>query len=645
MNNEDETSIHQTDTQKGETFEQKSSTHGTTRAALEEERRKAAAAQAALEDLQRRLATVEAALAEERRKVTLGQQVRAEQPSPPEHHMEASERVPLEDIPGAFFGTLPGVGMRGMDIFDAGRQLFGKMLTQPSLLLKHSTNFFLETGRILAGQSTVAPGVKDKRFLDPVWKTNPFYKTMLQTYLTWQQSLNAFIDDAGLDKKDADRAHFVLSLFADTVAPTNTLLGNPAAMKKMYETGGASLVRGVIHMLEDLANNGGLPAMVDKSAFQVGKNLALTPGAVVFKNDVLELLQYTPTTERVFSRPLLTISSPVNKFYLGDLAPGKSMVEYLLGNGIQTFLVSWRNPTPQHREWGFDTYNQALLAGIDAIRAITESEDINVTALCGGGMIFSQLLGYLAATGDRRVHAVTFPVCVLDSSYETQMSLFATKETIEATKQAVRLKGVLESHEMARSFAWLRPNEQIWSFWVNDYLIGNDPPAIDTAYWGSDATRLPARFLCEMLDLGQSNALVHPGMHKVFETPIDMSKVTNDAYIVSGITDHITPWQACYATTQMLSGKVKFILSLGGHLGAVISLPNNPKAKYYVGEHYPADPEQWLANAELRSGSWWGDWRDWLSQRSGEQRLAPQQLGNKQYPPGTPAPGNYVFEP
>jgi len=645
MNNEDETSIHQTDTQKGETFEQKSSTSGTTRAALEEERRKAAAAQAALEDLQRRLATVEAALAEERRKVTLGQQVRAEQPSPPEHPVETSEPAALEDAQGAFFGTMPFAGVRGADIFDAGQQLFGQALTQPSLLLKHSTNFFLEMSRVLAGQSTVAPDVKDKRFLDQVWKTNPFYRALLQTYLTWQQSLNAFLNDAELDKKDADRARFVLSLYADTVAPTNTLLGNPAAMKKMYETGGASLVRGLTHMLGDLANNGGLPAQVDRSAFQVGKNLALTPGAVVFKNDVLELLQYTPTTERVFSRPLLIIASPVNKFYLADLAPGKSLVEYLVGNGIQTFLVSWRNPTPEYREWGFDTYNQALLAGIDAVCAITESEDINIMALCMGGMLFAQLLGYLAAAGDRRIHAVTFPVTVLDSSVETTMGLFATKETIEAAKQTVRLKGVVEGQEMARAFAWLRPNDLIWNYWVNNYLIGNDPAAVDIMYWNCDTTRLPARLLCEMLDLSESNALTQPGMHKVFGTPIDLSRVINDAYIISGLTDHITPWQACYATTQLLGGKFRFILSHGGHLIALLSAPNSPKAKYYVGERYPADPQQWLANAELRPGSWWEDWRDWLSQRSGEQRLAPHQLGNEQYLPGTPAPGIYVLEP
>ena len=613
----------------GNTSKQKSTTKRTEQSALQKEQRKAAAAQAAVEDLQRRLAAVEEALAEERQKAAEAQGALAEQKRAAETQPETQERT-AEQMPGgeAAFGLMPFVGFRGTDLFNVSQQIAEQAIKQPPSVLKQYTNFMLEMGRVMTGQSTVEPDARDKRFLDEMWKTNLMYHMYLQTYLTWEKSLNAFIDDADLDKKDADRARFVLSLYADTVAPTNTLLGNPAAMKKMYETGGASLVQGLTHMLGDLANNGGLPAQVDRSAFQVGKNLALTPGAVVFKNDVLELLQYTPTTERVFSHPLLIIASPVNKFYLADLAPGKSLVEYLVGNGIQTFLVSWRNPTPHYREWGFDTYTQALLAGIDAVCAITESEDINIMALCMGGVLFAQLLGYLVAGGDRRIHAVTFPVTVLDSSIETTMGLFATKETIEAAKQTVRLKGVVEGQEMARSFAWLRPNDLIWNYWVNNYLIGNDPAAVDIMYWNCDTTRLPARLLCEMLDLNESNALTHAGMHKVFGTPIDLSKVINDAYIISGLTDHITPWQACYATTQLLGGKFRFILSHGGHLIAILSPPNSPKAKYYVGERYPADPQQWLANAELRSGSWWEDWRDWLSQRSGEQRLAPQQLGN-----------------
>ena len=288
----------------GNTSKQKSTTKRTEQSALQKEQRKAAAAQAAVEDLQRRLAAVEEALAEERQKAAEAQGALAEQKRAAETQPETQERT-AEQMPGgeAAFGLMPFVGFRGTDLFNVSQQIAEQAIKQPPLLLKHYTNFMLEMGRVMTGQSTVEPDARDKRFTDEMWKTNPFYHMYLQTYLTWQQSLNAFIDDADLDKKDADRARFVLSLFTDTVAPTNTLLGNPAAMKKMYETGGASLVQGLTHMLEDLANNGGMPSQVDMKAFQVGKDLAISPGAVVFKNEVLELIQYQPDDTRGVSAP------------------------------------------------------------------------------------------------------------------------------------------------------------------------------------------------------------------------------------------------------------------------------------------------------------------------------------------------------
>ena len=611
-----------------------------------EEQRKAAAAQATVADLQRRLAAVEAALAEEQQKAAEAQRALAQQRPAAGTHPETSERT-AEEMPGgeAAFGLMPLVGFRGADMFNVSRQVIEQAVEQPPLVLQHYTNFLLEMGQVMTGQSTVEPDAKDKRFLDEVWKTNPFFHVYLQTYLTWQQSLNAFIDDANLGKKDADRARFVLSLFTEAVAPTNTLLGNPAAMKKMYETGGASLVRGLTHMLEDLANNGGLPSQVDMKAFQVGKDLALSPGAVVFKNEVLELIQYQPTTPQVYRRPLLLVPAQVNKYYMLDLSPSKSLVRYLVANGLQAFTISWRNPSPEHREWGFETYDRAILEAIDVVRAITASPDVNILGACLGGMTLTALLGYLAAREDQRIRTVTFLVTLLDSSVESTMGLFATKETIAAAKQTSRVRGVIEGQEMARVFAWLRPKDLIWNYWVNNYLIGNDPAAFDVLYWNNDTTRLPARLHGDMLSVLETNAFIHPGTLTVLETPIDLSRVTNDAYIIAGTTDHITPWQGCYATTQLLGGKVKFILSNSGHIQAILNPPGNPKASYFVNERYPADPEQWLARAQQRAGSWWEDWRDWLGQRSGEQKAAPGELGNEQYQPGTPAPGSYVFEP
>jgi polyhydroxyalkanoate synthase len=538
----------------GNAPKQKRTSKRTEQTALQKEQRKAAAAQAAVEDLQRRLAAVEAALIEERQKAAEAQGALAEQQRAAHTQPETSEQI-AEQMPGggAAFGLMPLVGFRGTDLFNTGQQMIEQAVKQPPLLLKHYTNFMLEMGRVMTGQSTVEPNARDKRFLDEVWKTNPFYHMYLQTYLTWQQSLGAFIDEADLDKKDADRARFVLSLFADTAAPTNTLLGNPAAMKKMYETGGASLVRGLTHMLEDLANNGGLPSQVDMKAFQVGKDLALSPGAVVFKNEALELIQYQPTTPQVHQRPLLIVPPQVNKFYMLDLSPNKSLIRYLVANGVQVFAISWRNPLPDQREWGFEAYDQAILEAIDAVRAISASRDVNMLGACLGGMTLATLLGYLAAREDRRVHAVTFLATVLNTSVESTMGLFATKETIAAARESSRLRGVLEGQELARAFAWLRPNDLIWNYWVNNYLIGNDPAAFDVLYWNNDSTRLPAKLHGDLLDLYETNAFTHPGALEVLGTPIDLSKVSNDAYIIAGITDHITPWQGCYAPLHSTS--------------------------------------------------------------------------------------------
>jgi polyhydroxyalkanoate synthase len=255
------------------------------------------------------------------------------------------------------------------------------------------------------------------------------------------------------------------------------------------------------------------------------------------------------------------------------------------------------------------------------------------------------LLGHLAARGDRRVHAATLLVTVLDSGVESQLGLFATPETIAAAKEASRLKGVLEGQEMARVFAWMRPNDLVWNYWVNNYLIGNAPPVFDILFWNNDTTRLPARFHGELLDLFQANALARPGTLTLLGTPIDLSRVTSDTYLVAGITDHITPWQGCYATTRLLGGRCEFVLSSSGHIQSLVNPPGNPKARYFTNTHYPADPESWLAGAQQQSGSWWEHWGEWLGARSGERQPAPKGLGSERYPPGTPAPGTNVFEP
>jgi polyhydroxyalkanoate synthase len=548
-------------------------------------------------------------------------------------------------------GINPLVGLTPADIAAAFQLVAGQALKQPQLTLKHTSGLLAELGRGLTGHTTVVPQPKDRRFLDPAWKTNPANRAALHTYLAWQASLNSFVDDADLPSKDAERARFAVALLTDALAPTNFLLGNPAALKKAIDTGGGSLAHGLIHLLKDITHKGGMPSQVDMDAFQVGKDLGCTPGSVVFKNEVLELIQYAPATNQVYRRPLLVVPPQINKFYVLDLAPGRSLIEYMVRQGLSTFAVSWRNPTPAQCDLGLDTYVSALIEAIDAVCDITQSEDINAVGACSGGITLTTLLGHLAALGPepakgRRVHAATLFVTVLDTSTESHFGAFVTPETIAAAKAASRARGILDGRDLARLFNWMRPNDLIWNYWVNNYLLGEDPPAFDVLYWNNDTINLPARLHSDMLDLYLTNPFRHPGALTLLDTPIDVGKVRCDTYLLAGDTDHITPWQACYVTTQLLGGMSTFVLSNSGHIQSLVNPPGNPKATFFTNPSLPApaDPAQWLSGAHQHSGSWWEHWRDWLQARSGEQQPIPRTLGNARYEPTTPAPGTYVLK-
>jgi polyhydroxyalkanoate synthase subunit PhaC len=541
-------------------------------------------------------------------------------------------------------GSNPFVGFSGRDIFQIMQGIAGQALKQPRALARQQAAFASELIRIVTGQSDLAPEQDDRRFQDTTWTNNPFYRAWLQTYLAWRGSLNTFVDNAGFDGTNVARARFAVSLLTEAFAPTNFLFGNPAALKRLFETGGGSILRGFQNLLKDFVNNGGMPSQVDKSAFQVGKNLALSPGSVVFKSKVFELIQYTPQSDQVYTRPLLIVPPQINKFYFLDLAPGKSLIEYSVKNGLQVFLISWRNPTAAHRDWGFETYINAVLEAINVARAITGSPDINMLGACAGGITLMALMSHLAAKRDTRINSVTSMVTLLDTQIESQIGMFATKGTVALARRASQLKGVLRGDELGRVFTWLRPNDLIWNYWVNNYLMGNDPPAFDILYWNNDSTRLPARLHSEFLDLFMINPFKNPGKLSVLGTPIDLSKVKVDSYTVGGITDHITPWKGCYSATQMLGGKREFVLSSSGHIQSVINPPGNSKARFFTNPQLTERPDEWLAGAQQQSGSWWEHWRDWIFARSGKSRQAPAGPGNKQYPPKTAAPGIYVFE-
>jgi polyhydroxyalkanoate synthase len=560
---------------------------------------------------------------------------------------QAKAHSPDELASGAaeeILGPNPFVGMRWQDVLAASRAIGVQALKQPALALEQQAILARELVSVMVGSSELEIPKGDKRFVDAAWQSNPFYRMVLQGYVAWRDALNSFVDKSTIDESDKGRARFAVSMVTEALAPTNTLLGNPAAMKKLIECGGANLVDGIKNMLSDIAENRGMPAQVDKSAFEVGKNIALSRGAVVFRNDVLELIQYEPLTEKVHARPQLIVPPQINKFYIFDIAPGRSIVEYFLKNGFQTFVVSWRNPKAAQRDWDMDTYVAALREAIDAMREITGAGDVNLHGACSGAMTVSALLGHLAKEREPLVHAATLMVAVLGQSEDSQLGLFATPEAIAVAKRNSAAKGVLEGQEMARVFAWLRPNDLVWNYWVNNYLMGNSPPAFDILFWNNDTTRLAARFHGQLLDIFAERGLQKPGGITVLGTPIDLSQVTCDKYVLAGTTDHITPWKGVYETARVFGGKTEFVLSSSGHIQSLINPPGNPKARFFVGSDLPASADDWLATARPNADSWWEHWRDWIAARSGKMRVTPVLLGSARHPPGVSAPGRYVIE-
>jgi polyhydroxyalkanoate synthase len=540
----------------------------------------------------------------------------------------------------------PLVGVRGQDIFDSARLLLGQLLRHPAAAAQQYLSLLGELGRIATGGSELAPDAKDRRFADPAWKESAAYRAVAQAYLAWGNALNRFLDDRKLDKHDADRARFVAALLIDALAPTNSLAGNPAALKKLIDTGGASLVHGLENFVGDLVRNGGLPAQVDTRKFAVGRNLATTPGEVVYRTPVMELIQYRPMTDEVHERPLLIAPPQINKFYFFDLAPEKSIIQYCLKGGLQTFAISWKNPTAAEGHFGIDTYVAALEEAVDVMRDITGSADVNIWGSCSGGITMSAFLAHLAARRQTKVHSATVAVCLLDMAavHNTTAGMLVTPESIVAAKSASQLAGVVEGQQLARMFAWMRPNDLIWSYWVNNYLLGNAPPAFDVLYWNNDTTRLPAQLHGDFLDLIDTNPFVHAGRLEVRGTPLDMTRVDIDSYVVAGATDHITPWQGCYNTARLYGGRSTFVLANSGHIQSLLNPPGNPKAVFWTGGASAPHAEAWLDGAPKHSGSWWPHWLDWIRSRSGGLTRAPATLDSAHNPPLGAAPGRYVIE-
>ena len=487
---------------------------------------------------------------------------------------------------------------------------------------------FGELGKIGADQSNRAQSAGDRRFADATWKNSAAHRKLLQTYLAWGDALNGFIDKTSLSDIDKTRARFVANIFIDAASPANHPMSNPAAVRQFLDTGGQSFWRGFKNYLADLAENGGLPAQVDKSPFKLGVNIATTPGAVVFRNEVLEVIQYKPDGAEVRKRPVVVTPPQINKFYSLDLSPDKSLVQYLLKSGIQVFCVSWRNPTAKERDWGLDTYVEALDEGTDAVRDITASDDVTMMGACSGGITSAAYAGWLAAKGEAKIKNFVSPVCVLDmaSAGDSALGALVTPETLRAAKESSRLRGVLDGQDLARMFAWMRPNDLIWNYWVNNYLLGNQPPAFDILFWNADTTSLPARLHHDYVDMFSTNPFVNANKLVLGGVAVDMRRVKLDAYVVAGVTDHITPWKAVYRTAKIFGDKTTCPVEQRPFAEPSQSAHQSKSVICRGRGEGAADGDQFAASAEKKSGSWWPHWRDWLFERSGAEVRAPANL-------------------
>src|SRR4051812_47599369 len=409
---------------------------------------------------------------------------------------------------------------------------FGSSLArQPGQVARRAGEFVRELGKVAAGSSELAPGKKDKRFADPAWAGNPLLRRAMQAHLATARTAWELIDDADLDWQDDERIRFTATNLVDALAPSNVPVLNPLSVKAVIDTGGASVVRGLRRMLRDLTSPPRVPSMVDPDAFTVGEDLARTPGAVVFRTDVLELIRYQPTTENVRAVPLLMVPPTINKFYIADLAAGRSIVEHYVSAGQQVFMISWRNPDERHAAWDLDTYGQAIIDAMDAVQRITGQEQVSLQAFCSGGIITSMLLAHLAATGRLdRVAAVSLAVTVLDWQKAGTVSALMDEESVKAAVEKSRKKGYLDGAQLAEVFAWLRPNDLVWNYWVNNYLQGKPPPNFDILYWNADTTRMSAGLHRDFIDIALGNALTEPGRATMLGTPVDLGAITVDSY-------------------------------------------------------------------------------------------------------------------
>ena len=545
-----------------------------------------------------------------------------------------------------------------LNIGGAFLQMTATLMTDPARLVEAQMNLWQDymqlwqnTARRLMGDNTqpvVEPEKSDKRFKDEVWQESEVFDFIKQSYLLsarWIQGIVGGVQ--GLDEHTARKVDFYTRQFVDAMAPSNFVLTNPEVLRATAETGGENLLKGLNNLLDDLERGKGKLSisMTDKTAFKVGENIATTPGKVVFQNDLMQLIQYAPSTEKVYERPLLVIPPWINKYYILDLRPKNSFVRWAVEQGHTVFVVSWVNPDGHLAAKTFDDYmKEGPLAALDAIETATGETQVDVVGYCLGGTLLASTLAYMATRKDERFVSATFLASLVDFHEAGDLTVFIDEAQLQSLEQKMDQRGYLEGGEMATTFNMLRANDLIWSFVVNNYLLGKDPFPFDLLYWNADATRMPAAMHSFYLrKMYLENRLIEPGGISLARTPIDLRNIKLPVYIISTREDHIAPWKSTYAATQIYQGPVRFVLAASGHIAGIVNPPEAKKYNYWTnGKKPPRTADAWFEGAEAHEGSWWPDWQDWIEKYAGAKTAAPRIPGAGKLKALEDAPGNYV---
>jgi polyhydroxyalkanoate synthase len=488
-------------------------------------------------------------------------------------------------------------------------------------------------------EPVATPLAGDRRFTDPAWRENALLSGVLESYLCsteWAKDLLASVD---LDDQTRLKARFALGMIIDSLAPSNAPWLNPEVAKALIDTGGMSLVRGAWNVLDDVRHNGGWPSQVDRGAFTVGVNLAATPGRIVLRNQLIELIAYEPQTKRVYAEPILFSPPWINKYYIMDLAPGRSLVEFAVQQGFTVFMISYRNGDATMAGLTMDDYLElGLLSALDRIEELIGAPRVNLLGLCLGGTMAMLSLAYLAARNEsHRVGWASLTNTLVDFADAGDLKTFTDEKTIAYIEKGMRKKGYLEASQMAGTFDWMRGNDLIWNYVISNWYMGRKAPAFDILAWNRDSTRMPATMHAQYLRACYlDNLLVTPGAFTIGGQPVDFGRVPNPLWVLGAESDHVAPWRATYRTTQVVGGEARFTLTSSGHIAGVVNPPESAKAQHWVRDDCPADADEWMTGATQTQGSWWLDWLEWAKSRSGAL-VAPPRL-----PKGEPAPGAYV---